>query len=87
MIDVGLNISINMKSMTTQKMTNFYAFSNFTHWKLTSAQVCNSSRIIKSPQSGVTLCFQFVSSAAAAAAAAAAAMAFASHSKTVSARP
>ena len=45
--------------------------------------------VIKSPQSGVTLCFQFVSAAASASAsaAAAAAMTFASHVKTVSARP
>ena len=38
--------------------------------------------IIESPQSGVTLCFQFVS-AAASASASAAAMTFASHVKTV----
>ena len=42
--------------------------------------------IIKSLQSGVTLCFQFVS-AASAAAAAAAATTFASHVKTVWAKP
>ena len=41
--------------------------------------------LIKSPQSGVTLCFQFVS--AAASTAAAAAMTFASRVKTVSASP
>ena len=45
--------------------------------------------LIKSPQSGVTLCFQFVSalSAAAAATASAAATTFASHVKTVWAKP
>ena len=50
--------------------------------------------IIKSPRSGVTLCFQFVSAAAAAAvssaaaaSASAAATNFASHVKTVSAKP
>ena len=43
--------------------------------------------IIKSPQSGVTLCFQFVSAAASASAAAAAAMTFASHVKTIWASP
>ena len=42
--------------------------------------------LIKSPRSGVTLCFQFVSAAASAAAAAAAAT-FASHVKTISAKP
>ena len=44
--------------------------------------------MIRSPQSGVTLCFQFVSAAAAstsasASTAAAAAVTFASHTKTV----
>ena len=43
-----------------------------------------SMKVIKSPQSGVTLCFQFGSTAAASAAAAAA-MTFVSHVKTVSA--
>ena len=50
--------------------------------------------MIRSPQSGVTLCFQFVSAAAASAsasastaAAAAAAVTFASHTKTVWAKP
>ena len=43
--------------------------------------------IIKSPQSGVTLYFQFVSATAPASAAAAAAMTFASHVKTISAKP
>ena len=47
--------------------------------------------IIKSPQSGVTLCFQFVSTASAATTASAAASAvattFASHVKTVWAKP
>ena len=54
----------------------------------TSAQVL-FSHIIKSPQFGVTLCFQFVSAAvsASAAAAAAATMTFASHVKTVWASP
>ena len=47
-----------------------------------------SLSFFKSPQSGVTLCFQFVSAtASAAAAAAAAAMTFASHVKTVWAKP
>ena len=41
--------------------------------------------IIKSPQSGVTLCFQFVSSTSAAVSAAA--TTFASHVKTVWAKP
>ena len=45
-----------------------------------------TSQIIKSPQSGVTLCFQFVSAAASASAAAAAAKTFASYVKTVWAR-
>ena len=52
------------------------------HLKMSSAkcwQFCLS--LIKSPQSGVTLCFQFVSAAATAA------MTFASHVKTVSAKP
>ena len=46
-------------------------------------------QIIKSPQSGVTLCFQFVSpsAAASAAAASAAATTFVSHVKTVWAKP
>ena len=39
--------------------------------------------LIKSPRSGVTLCFQFVSAASASAAA----KTFASHVKTVSAKP
>ena len=43
--------------------------------------VCINPYLIKSPQSGVTLCFQFVSAAASAAAA----MTFASHVKTASA--
>ena len=42
--------------------------------------------VIKSPQSGMTLCFQFVSTASAAASSAAA-TAFASHVKTVWAKP
>ena len=46
-----------------------------------------TGHLIKSPQSGVTLCFQFVSAAASAAATAAAAMTFASHVKTVWASP
>ena len=43
------------------------------HWR---------GKLIKSPQCGVTLCFQFVSAPASASAAAAAAMTFASHVKT-----
>ena len=42
-----------------------------------------SPSLIKSPRSGVTLCFQFVSAAAASAAA----TTFASHIKTISAKP
>ena len=46
-----------------------------------------NNHLIKSPRSGVTLCFQFVSAASAAAAAPAATTSFAYHVKTVSDKP
>ena len=49
-------------------------------WHMLEQLVPIGMHIIKSPQSGVTLCFQFVSAAAAA-------MTFASHVKTVWASP